>query len=76
MITAAIMLTTYKTSAAMLSAKRPQSMHRIPDATHIFPLNLCVALQFSSSCNVHTTLIPIVFVLFYLWQIISYNHEH
>ena len=39
MIAAAIILTIYKTSAAMLSAKRPQSMHRILDATIIFLLN-------------------------------------
>lgn len=39
-IAAAIMLTLYKIKAAMLSPKRPQSIHKTPDATHNFPLNL------------------------------------
>lgn len=36
----AIILTIYKTNAAVLSAKRPQSIHKIPDVLHILPLKL------------------------------------
>ena len=38
----AIILTIYKTNAAVLSAKRPQSIHKIPDVLHILPLKLWV----------------------------------
>ena len=40
MIAAAIMLIIYTTSAAMLSPKSPQSIHKIPDVPHILPLKL------------------------------------
>ena len=45
MIAAAIMLIIYTTSAAMLFPKSPQSIHKIPDAIHNLPLNLCVSLK-------------------------------
>lgn len=64
MIAAAIMLIIYTTSAAMLSPKSPQSIHKMPDAIHNLPLNLCVAFQFSSSIKDHTTLIPMVLFCF------------
>ena len=40
------------------------SIHKIPDAIHNLPLNLCVAFQFSSSIKDHTTLIPMVLFCF------------
>ena len=52
-IAAAIMLTIYKTKAAMLSPKRPQSIHKTPDATHNFPLNLCSLLLVSALSVFH-----------------------
>ena len=45
MIAAAIMLIIYTTNAAMLFPKSPQSIHKIPDAIHNLPLNLCVSLK-------------------------------
>lgn len=45
MIAVAIMLIIYTTNAAMLSPKSPQSIHKIPDAIHNLPLNLCISLK-------------------------------
>ena len=52
MIAAAIMLIIYTTSAAMLSPKSPQSIHKIPDAIHNLSLiHICLLIKTSVAAN-------------------------